>query len=142
MSYILKPDRKPILAGGNLRIYNILKDELKMDASTARELLAEMDAVLNDRLQDIIQYAKTLGETNEKSIQTEADQIRRRLNERDKSITEKNEYFRNELHKMDMRLDEELWFWGRGTWRIIYWVLIFGVPVTLFLVDLAGKLKK
>ncbi|MGN7824419.1 hypothetical protein ACTJJB_30120 [Chitinophaga sp. 22536] len=142
MSYILKPDRKPILAGGNLRIYNILKDELKMDASTARELWAEMDAVLNDRLQDIIQYAKTLGETNEKSIQTEADQIRRRLNERDKSITEKNEYFRNELHKMDMRLDEELWFWGRGTWRIIYWVLILGVPVTLFLVDLAGKLKK
>ncbi|SKA46204.1 hypothetical protein SAMN04488128_107222 [Chitinophaga eiseniae] len=102
MGYISKPQRKSIFSGEH-RISSILRDELKMHPSAARELLLEMDNVLNDRLQEIVQYGN--------SIHQEIDKV-------------DQEVFRD---------------FGGITWRIIYWIVILGIPFFLFLLALIGN---
>lgn len=80
--------------------------------STARELLLEMDNVLNERLQEIIRYEDALH--NEiKRLESQIDRVDR-------------EVFRD---------------FGGITWRIVYWIIIFGIPAFLFLLVLLGNAK-
>lgn len=143
MSYISKPGCRPMLAGGSLRIYNILKDELKMDAAAARELLAEMDTILNDRHQEIIQYAQAIGESDERKIQAAADNINRRMDSNDQYARERHETLKRELRDFERQVDKNFWsFWSPITMNTVYWMLIICIPLILLLAAMASSLKK
>ncbi|NML39111.1 hypothetical protein HHL17_18055 [Chitinophaga sp. G-6-1-13] len=144
MSYISKPERKPMLAGGNLRIYNILKDELKMDASNARELLAEMDNIINDHFQDIIQYAETIAEINERNINEGINRIERRTDQIDKTNKQNLELLEKRIEstvdKLN-RIEKEVRNpFNPAFMHRLYWFLVaFGSGLIIFLVLLASR---
>ncbi|MBC9928745.1 hypothetical protein [Chitinophaga qingshengii] len=109
MSYISKPTRKPLLADHH-RIHRILTDELKMNPSTVRELVLEMDNVLNDRLEALIEYSDSTQQNN--------DQLK---------------------DKVDRIYQEVFGIYGGITWRIVFWMTTIGTPVFLMLLALLDK---
>lgn len=155
MRYISKQERKPILAGGNLRIYNILKDELKMDASSARELLAEMDTIINGRFQDIIQYAETIAEINERNINEGVKRVEYRTNQIDDQIKHQTDQI-DKKNRLDLeRLEKRIEYtidklsqiettvkapFNPGFMNRLYWFIIaIGAAVIIFLLLLASR---
>ncbi|MBC9915492.1 DUF2203 family protein [Chitinophaga varians] len=115
-----------------------------MDAANARELLAEIDNIVNDRFQDIIRYAKAVAEINERNINEGLNRIEHKTDQIDKTnkqnlelLGKRIESTADKLNRIEAEVKDPF---NPGFMYWLHWFLIvIGAAMMVFLVVLASR---